>query len=131
MGADLRVTELFAFLHDSQRQDEHLDPGHGARAAEYASWLRRKGLFELDRPAFSLLQAACRGHSDGHTEDDVTVQVCWDADRLDLGRVGIHPDPKYLCTPVARDPDYLERAWRWSVAGVHPVHPIGNATVGM
>lgn len=29
-------------------------------------------------------------HSDGYTEGDITVQVCWDADRLDLGRVGIN-----------------------------------------
>lgn len=115
LGADLRVVELFAFLHDSQRQDEYDDPGHGHRAADFAEQLRRRGDFELDDHAFDLLQQACRGHSDGLLEADLTVQVCWDADRLDLGRVGIKPDPRRLATAAARDPVYLERAWRWSL----------------
>ena len=44
-------------------------------------------------------------------EGDATVLTCWDADRLDLGRVGIRPDPKYLCTPAARDPEMLASAY--------------------
>ena len=116
IGADLRVVELFAFLHDSQRQNEHEDPGHGHRAAEYASWLHAKGRFELDREALALLVAACQGHSDGHLEADPTVMACWDADRLDLGRVGIRPDPRRLCTLAARNDAYLERAWRRGLA---------------
>jgi uncharacterized protein len=114
MGADLRVTELFAFLHDSQREDEYQDPGHGTRAADYAVWLHRRHRFELDRAALALLQTACRHHSDGLIEGDITVQVCWDADRLDLGRVGIKPDIQRLATPAARDPQYLEHAQQWS-----------------
>jgi uncharacterized protein len=31
------------------------------------------------------------------------VQACWDADRLDLGRVGIAPAPERLCTAAARE----------------------------
>ena len=31
---------------------------------------------------------------------DITVQCCWDADRLDLGRV--MPDPRRLCTDAAK-----------------------------
>jgi uncharacterized protein len=38
------------------------------------------------------------------------VQTCWDADRLDLGRVGIIPRPDRLCTEEARDPVLFERA---------------------
>lgn len=114
-GADLRVCELFAFLHDSRRQDEWEDPDHGARAAEYAAWLRGKGYFELDDSAFALLQQACIGHSLGETRADATIQACWDSDRLDLGRVGIRPDPRYLCTAMAQHPGYLERAYRWSL----------------
>ncbi|MEN1958120.1 hypothetical protein [Luteimonas changyuni] len=34
---------------------------------------------------------------------------------LDLGRVGIRPDPRRLCTPLARDAGRIERAWRWSL----------------
>ena len=33
---------------------------------------------------------------------DVTIQICWDADRLDLGRVGITPHPSRLCTAAAK-----------------------------
>ena len=116
VGADLRVVELFAFLHDSQRQNEDTDPEHGNRAAEYARWLHAKGWFELDRTALDLLVSACERHSQGHLEADPTVMACWDADRLDLGRVGIRPDSRRLCTAPARDGDYLERAWRRGLA---------------
>lgn len=51
-----------------------------------------------------MLREACIGHSDGHIKAVPTVQACWDADRLDLGRVGIIPTARYLCTDVAREP---------------------------
>lgn len=35
-GADLLVVELFAFLHDSHRQNDFRDPQHGGPAADYA-----------------------------------------------------------------------------------------------
>ena len=57
-----------------------------------------------------LLLHACRRHSDGLTEGDITVQTCWDADRLDLGRIGIRPDPNRLCTPAAKEPTVIEWA---------------------
>ena len=34
---------------------------------------------------------------------NVTLQACWDADRLDLGRVGITPLPHLLCSDAARE----------------------------
>lgn len=37
--ADLLVVELFALLHDSQRENEWTDPGHGDRAADFAAAL--------------------------------------------------------------------------------------------
>ena len=43
-----------------------------------------------------LLRTACRYHSDGKLHPNLTVQTCWDADRLDLGRVDIEPDRTYL-----------------------------------
>ena len=89
-------------------------PQHGPRAAEYAAWARKRGLFELDDAAFELLKIACIGHSDGHTQADVSVQVCWDADRLDLGRVGIYPDSRRLCTGPTKHAGVIERAWHWS-----------------
>ena len=53
-----------------------------------------------------------RLHSDGHIEGDPVLRACWDADRLDLWRVGIEPDPQRLCTAHARKPEVLTRANR-------------------
>ena len=52
-------------------------------------------------------------HTEGYLDGDITVQTCWDADRLDLGRVGIVPQPEKLCTEGARDPDLF----KWAVRG--------------
>ncbi|MCH2105480.1 MAG: hypothetical protein MK291_02415 [Planctomycetes bacterium] len=116
-GGDPVVVELFAWLHDSRRQNDDYDPEHGERAASFAAELRDE-LFEITDLQLALLQEACRGHSDGHLQADVTVQTCWDADRLDLGRVGITPDPELLCTEAARSPELRrlaeDRSDRWS-----------------
>ena len=69
----------------------------------------------LDRLGLDMLVHACEFHSDGLTEADATIQACWDADRLDLGRVGIRPDPRRLCTAAAREPGNLEAAYRRSL----------------
>jgi len=111
------VVELFAFLHDSMRVNDDFDPYHGARAAQYAESLHGE-LFELDDDDLSLLKIACEGHSDGLMDADITVQICWDSDRLDLGRVGIRPDPNRLCTMAAREPAMIEWAYARSVIGI-------------
>ena len=113
-GANAKVVELFAFLHDSRRRDDGVDPGHGPRAAQFARTLAGSA-FELGPDELELLFAACHGHSDGQTVGDLTVLTCWDADRLDLGRVGIRPHPSRLCTEAARDPVILDWAYRRSV----------------
>lgn len=116
-GADERVVELFSFLHDSRRFNDGHDPEHGSRAALFVAELAAEGALDhagLDDQAFQHLGYACERHSDGLTEGDVTVRTCWDADRLDLGRVGIRPRAAYLCTEPARDPDRIERCWRRS-----------------
>lgn len=113
-NANTRVIELFAFLHDSRRLNDHMDPDHGQRAAEFAASLRGS-LISLDDDEFELLHAACTLHSEGQTEGDVTVLCCWDADRLDLGRVGVRPDPRRLCCEAARDDELLEWAYHRSL----------------
>jgi uncharacterized protein len=112
-GANATVVRLFAFLHDARRLNDHSDPLHGTRAAQFAAELRGT-VFELADSEFGLLTLACRGHSDGMLDADITVQTCWDADRLDLGRVGIRPDPARLCTAAARDPALIAWAYRRS-----------------
>ncbi len=101
-GADCEVVMLFALFHDARRVNEHWDEGHGGRGGELARSLRGS-LVHLDDAKFELLYEACRLHTDGHTTGDPTLLACWDADRLDLGRVGITPDPRRLCTNAARE----------------------------
>jgi uncharacterized protein len=100
-GANLEVVSLFAVLHDARRFNEHHDPGHGPRAADFARKVRGQR-FDLADQDFELLHRACAGHTHELTHPDVTIQTCWDADRLDLGRVGTTPDPRYLCTAAAK-----------------------------
>ena len=117
--ADLEVVQLFAILHDSRRVSEYSDPNHGPRAADYALELR-ESLFDLSDPRFRLLQCACAGHTHQRTHPDVTIQTCWDADRLDLGRVGITPDPQRLCTDAAKRPETIAWADERASLGVVP-----------
>ena len=114
-NANLKIVELFCLLHDTQRQNEDRDPEHGPRAADYAQAIRGK-LFDLDDDEMELLDEALRYHSDGYVEADITVQVCWDADRLDLGRVGIRPSYHKLCTATAKSPFVVESAYKRSQA---------------
>lgn len=108
-GARTDVVELFALLHDSQRKHDGHDPEHGKRAADFAMAIRGQ-VFSLDDQGLTFLVHACACHSDGFIEADVTVQTCWDADRLDLGRIGVAPDPEKLCTSAARDREMIEWA---------------------
>lgn len=101
-GADKEVVRLFALFHDSRRENEHDDQGHGARGAEYARSLRNKA-FELSDAQFELLHYACTWHTEGKYHEDSTIATCWDADRLDLGRVGIVPDPAFMSTEFGRE----------------------------
>ena len=108
-GADPAILELFAYLHDSQRLSDGWDMEHGRRAATFAQSLQGTHL-SLCEERLELLAYACTHHSDGLTDANITVQTCWDADRLDLGRIGIQPEPERLCTPAARTPEVIEWA---------------------
>ena len=78
--------------------NEDSDPDHGKRAEEFALSLR-DSCVDLNDTSFSLLVAACEGHTREGYNDDVTIQTCWNADRLDLGRVGTCPI-LIVCVPA-------------------------------
>jgi uncharacterized protein len=118
-GADVEVVTLFALFHDARRENDGRDPGHGRRGAELARRLRGR-LFELPDARFELLYRACEWHTEGEHDPDATVLTCWDADRLDLGRVGIVPSPKYLCTATGKSPATIDWAHERSVTGHEP-----------
>lgn len=107
--ANVDIVQLFALFHDSKRVNESRDSGHGRRGAEYAHKLRESGILEISDEDFDMLYFACEYHTNGLTNADITIQACWDADRLDLNRVGILPRTSRLCTDAARSPDML--AW--------------------
>jgi uncharacterized protein len=112
-GADSVIVELFALFHDIARVNEGADPAHGARGAAMVAACAAD-FPTLDGARRELLRFACTHHTDRRTDGDVTVQTCWDADRLDLGRVGVRPDPNRLCTLAARDVSVIAWAWRRS-----------------
>ena len=102
-GADRLVIFLFALLHDSMRENDGRDPEHGPRAAAFAAELHGEGLLGTTPAQLETLRYACFEHTNGLVSDDPTVGCCWDADRLDLPRVGISPDPARFSTARAHE----------------------------
>ena len=118
MGLSPIVPTAFAFLHDSQRFDEGMDVMHGPRACEWLDRLYHNGELgplNLELRDYKLLLRAIAGHSNGGTEEDPIVQICWDSDRLDLGRVGTMPMARYLCTEHAKKPETIRAAYNRSI----------------
>jgi len=100
-GADRRVIRWFALLHDSCRRVDGSDREHGPRAAAFAREHREE--IDLDDAAFDLLESAIACHTIGCSPTaDITVRTCLDADRLDIGRVGLRVNPRLLYTDEAR-----------------------------
>ena len=103
-NVNTRIISYFSHLHDCCRENESSDPLHGPRAASYAK--KNKNLFGLNDIDFKKLIRACSGHTFAEPNNNVNLDyeilICWDADRLDLTRVGIRPDPRKLFTIEAR-----------------------------
>lgn len=125
-GANSEVVQLFALFHDARRHNEHSDPDHGPRGAELAMQLWKPFFPTLGSTEFTLLHQACCLHTIAESHDDITVQTCFDADRLDLGRVGKVVDPKYLCTEAARDGRTVAWAYASSTSGEVPDNVLGR-----
>ncbi|MDM8568523.1 hypothetical protein QUF50_03220 [Thiotrichales bacterium HSG1] len=109
--ADEDVIRLFAIFHDSMRLNDGRDAEHGVRGAEYAKSLLNKE-YELSEEKFELLYYACQYHNKRvvETVKDKTIGTCWDADRLDLRRVGIKPSEKML---YSREAKFIVRENKW------------------
>jgi uncharacterized protein len=102
--ADALLGLLFGLLHDSQRLNDGGDPDHGPRAARLARDLHTEGLLPLDSADLVTLIDAIDRHTVGRRSDHPTIALCWDADRLNLWRIGIRPDAAFLSTAAAREP---------------------------
>jgi len=105
VDADMEVVEYFSYLHDCQRWSEGSDWLHGPRAAQFAH--ENRELFDLSSSQFRDLIGAVAGHTKLQpgckAGENATIAACWDADRLDIWRVGYAVDPRYLFTERAKD----------------------------
>lgn len=110
--ADITVVSLFAYLHDSKRIDEDFDLEHGGRAALFARELYGEKLLDITAGQLDNLIAACKFHSQSEIKpENITIATCWDADRLDLCRLGATPDPEYLFSNAAKKKESLNYSY--------------------
>ena len=97
---------FFALLHDCKREDEDEDIEHGKRAALAIEGYQEAGLIPLSPDDLARLVYACANHTKANKTDplyqDLVVQICLDADKLDIGRVGIILHESHFLTDVAK-----------------------------
>lgn len=109
-GADMDVILAFAYLHDAERRNNAEDIEHGKRASELIDRIRKTELRALSDEQIVKLKLACKLHTTEHRTGDLTIDTCFDADRMDLLRVGIIPSPERMATKqgaeLVTDPYY-------------------------
>ena len=72
-GADHQIVFAFGLLHDTRRENDRRDPGHGPRAAVFARKLHSDGVLLLDEERLELLCLAIELHADGQVSAERTV----------------------------------------------------------
>ena len=94
--ADPLIVRMFAACHDAARETDGVDREHGPRAVELIeAWGPRLSPDQLD----VLIEAVSIHTTARHARDmSPTLQVCLDADRLDIARAGLIPDERYMST---------------------------------
>lgn len=92
------VVIAFAYLHDCCRINNGNDESHGERALGAIDEIRNTILKNFSNEEISLLKAACLLHTSIQKVGNPTIDICFDADRLDLDRVGIKPNPLKMAT---------------------------------
>jgi uncharacterized protein len=123
----IEVVKLFAMLHDACRLKEHNDPRHGYRAGNILLRNIEETTDLLSDMTVEQL-GACSVAMEYHTDANFKlhpntaavhpeIRVCWDADRLDLDRVGIKPEKKFL---VCKDDAIIRECRRRGVSQAIP-----------
>lgn len=109
---DRDVIIAFGLLHDSARTHDQYCEKHGPDSLLVINKLRH--LIPLDATQMLHVMIACCNHTSASNFDfpihEPTLHVCFDSDRLDLWRVGIVPDNRYLFTDAAKLPEIHEWA---------------------
>jgi uncharacterized protein len=113
--------DLFAWLHDIAREDDEASRRHAVEGAAQIDAILPAIAAPLTTDQIETIRAAILHHSDGMVAarageagvfDGIgwpgdlvvaTVGCCWDADRLDLPRVGVQPAERFMSTPVWRE----------------------------
>lgn len=138
-GHDPLVPLLFGLFHDAMRMNDHFDPGHGPRAGELVLELAGTGGLSLAEPALADLFEACKVHTRADPTERLPLGICLDADRVNLWRVSIRPQPRYLSTRQNWTTDWIELArplhgtidswdevYEAYAAASRPLHPEGD-----
>ena len=100
-GVDLTIVRLFAHIHDCKRLDDHQDPEHGDRSADYVREIETELESFLTKTQIEQLWEACKYHHKGVVnKEDITIGACFDADRIELIRCGYIPRPDLMNTPI-------------------------------
>ena len=115
-GVNRDVVELFALLHDCCRKSDGRDTEHGPRAADFVRSLIGTQI-QGEQQELEQLLIAIRDHTMIIHTADVTIGTCWDADRLDIGRIGMKPDKEYFNTKAANDDSIIKWAYGRSRSG--------------
>ncbi len=99
VGEDVESAVVMGFLHDCARKDDGNDTEHGHESAFLA-----RGLIDRFYPHLDVnrICEAIAGHADGEVTTDPLTACLWDADRLELKRIGRTVDPDLLSTVVAK-----------------------------
>ncbi|AUR85905.1 hypothetical protein NVP1081O_170 [Vibrio phage 1.081.O._10N.286.52.C2] len=98
--ANRKVIIAFGLFHDICRENDKVDPEHGARGA--ALMLKMRNLINLTPDEIATAAIACIGHTNGQVDRaNVTIGTCWDADRLDLWRVGVFPSTEFMSNEIS------------------------------
>lgn len=91
----------FAFYHDIARVSDSGDDGHGRRAVEILKRARQHpNMACMATELFDKLCYACEHHTSMRRSGDPLIDVCFDADRLDLMRTGMEPCPDAMATHI-------------------------------
>lgn len=122
--ADREVISWFAYIHDSMRQDDGHCIEHGPKAALFVDEIREMFLSGLDDGQIATLKLACRSHTKEKTTDNLTANICMDADRLDLPRCGIRPMSQKMASPLGAELAGVLYAASMSYRHVEDIQPV-------
>lgn len=101
-GVNIDIAVAFAYLHDSCRRYNGRDLMHGERAVDNVLSIRHSILREFSDDEIRMLCEACKFHSQKIKTGNITIDTCFDADRLDLIRVDIEPVVEKMATDGGR-----------------------------